>query len=269
MATSDSARTALITGATAGIGATFAHHLARADQDVVLVARDEVRLIALAAELAERYSVRATPLAADLTTPDGLAAVEQVLREQRIDLLVNNAGMSLNKSFLRSTLEEEMRLMRLNVLAVLQLTNAALPAMVARRSGEIINVSSVAGFAATMPGSTYPASKAWVTSFSEAVGMASKPHGVRVMALCPGFTRTEFHQRAGIATGKMPDYLWLNADEVVSIALRDLRKGKLVSVPSLRYKVAVTALKLTPRSLLHRFAGRGAERLGRTVGDSQ
>ncbi|MBB5870895.1 short-subunit dehydrogenase [Allocatelliglobosispora scoriae] len=261
--------TALITGATAGIGATFAHHLARAGQDLVLVARDGERLDAVAAELTGRHSIKATTLVADLTTDEGLAAVERVLREQRIDLLVNNAGLSLNKSFLRSTLEEEMQLMRLNVLAVLHLTDAALPAMLARGSGEIINVSSVSGFAATMPGSTYPASKAWVTSFSEAVGMASRSRGVRVMALCPGFTRTEFHQRAGISTGKMPDFLWLQADDVVEAALRDLRKGKLVSVPSVRYKVAVTALKLTPRSLLHRFSARGASRLGRTVGDSQ
>ena len=198
------------------------------------------------------------------------SAVEEVVaRFGRIDLLVNNAGISLNKSFLKSTFEEEMRLMGLNVLAVLRLTDAALPGMLERGHGEIINVSSVSGFAATMPGSTYPASKAWVTSFSESVGMAARSRGVRVMALCPGFTRTEFHQRAGIATGKMPGYLWLDADEVVAASLRDLRKGKLVSVPSVRYKLAVGALKVLPRGLLHRFAARGAARLGRTVGDSQ
>lgn len=269
MAPIATSRTAVITGATAGIGAAFARRLAQDGQDLILVARDADRLAALAEELSERYGVRATPYPADLTTDDGLGAVADLLRRERIDLLVNNAGISLNKSFLRSTIEEEMRLVRLNVLAVLKLTDAALPGMVERRSGGVVNVSSVAGFAATMPGSTYPASKAWVTSFSETVGMMSRPYGVRVMALCPGFTRTEFHQRAGINTAKMPDFVWLNADDVVKAALRDLSKGKLVSVPSLRYKAVIGALKLTPRTLLHRFAGRGAARLGRTVGDAQ
>jgi short-subunit dehydrogenase len=264
-----STRTAVVTGATAGIGAAFARRLARDGQDLILVARDGERLAQTAQDLSDRYAIHATPLTADLLTDEGLAAVDRVLREQRIDLLVNNAGLSLNKSFLKSTLEEEMRLMRLNVLAVLHLTNAALPAMLERGSGDIINVSSVSGFATTMPGTTYPASKAWVTSFSESVGMATRPRGVRVMALCPGFTRTEFHQRAGINTSKMPGYLWLDADSVVAESLRDLRKGKLVSVPSVRYKLIVGALKVTPRGLLHRFAGKGAARLGRTVGDSQ
>jgi short-subunit dehydrogenase len=259
---------ALITGATAGIGATFARHLAESGHDLILVARDAERLAAASAQL-QTSGVRVEHLSADLTDPAGLDAVAHVVAERPVDLLVNNAGIGLNKSFLKSTVDDEMHLLKLNVVAVMRLTHAAVPGMVQRGKGSIINVSSVAGFAATMPGSTYPASKAWVTSFSETVGMLARPRGVHVMALCPGFTRTEFHQRAGIAAGQMPDWVWLRADDVVRQGLRDLRKGKLVSVPSLRYKVAVGALKVTPRAVLHRVMPRGAKGMGRTVGDSQ
>jgi uncharacterized protein len=260
---------ALITGATAGIGATFARHLARAGYDLLLVARDADRLAATSDQLQQDFGVRATHLAADLAEPAGVAAVEEAIGAQPVELLVNNAGIGLNKSFLRSTVDDEVRLLNLNVVAVMRLTHAAVPAMVERGRGSIINVSSVSGFAATMPGSTYPASKAWVTSFSEAVAMQVKHRGVRVMALCPGFTRTEFHQRAGIAAGQMPGWVWLDADAVVRDGLRDLRKGKMVSVPSVRYKLAVGALKVTPRAVLHRLMPRGARKMGRTVGDAQ
>jgi uncharacterized protein len=267
--TAPPARLALITGATAGIGAAFARNLAKAGHDLVLVARDGGRLAAMSAQLQQDFRVRATPLTADLTQPAGLAAVEEALAAQPVDLLVNNAGIGLNKSFLKSTVDDEQYLLDLNVVAVMRLTHTAVRAMVERGRGSILNVSSVSGFAATMPGSTYPASKAWVTSFSETIGMQVKHRGVQVMALCPGFTRTEFHQRAGIAAGQMPGWVWLDADAVVRQGLRDLRKGKLVSVPSLRYKLAVGALKVTPRVVLHRVMPRGARKMGRTVGDAQ
>jgi short-subunit dehydrogenase len=262
-------RLALITGATAGIGAAFARNLAKAGHDLVLVARDTDRLAAASARLQQDFGVRTTELTADLTQPAGLAAVEEFLAAQPVDLLVNNAGLGLNKSFLKSTVDEELYLLNLNVVSVMRLTHTAVRGMVERGAGAIINVSSVSGFAATMPGSTYPASKAWVTCFSESIGMQVKHRGVQVMALCPGFTRTEFHQRAGIAAGQMPDWVWLDADAVVRQGLRDLRKGKLVSVPSVRYKLAVGALKVTPRAVLHRVMPRGARKMGRTVGDAQ
>jgi short-subunit dehydrogenase len=260
---------ALITGATAGIGAAFARELARAGHELVLVARDAERLGSVCARLAADFGVRAQPLAADLTRPEGLAAVAAAIEERPVELLINNAGLGLNTSFLKSSIDDEMHLLKLNVVAVMHLTHAALPGMIERGGGGIVNVSSVAGFAATMPGSTYPASKAWVTSFSEAVGLLVRDRGVRVTALCPGFTRTEFHQRAGIAAGQMPGWVWLSADDVVRQGLRDLRAGKLVSVPSLRYKAAVAAIKVTPRAVLHRVMARGARRMGRTVGDAQ
>lgn len=247
-------KTALVTGASAGIGAAFARRLAAESYDLVLVARDGKRLAGDAAELTRRHGVTATPLAADLSTEDGIDAVAGRLAAHPVELLVNNAGISLNKGFLRTTAAEEEGLLRLNVHAVLRLTRAALPGMVARGRGDIVNVSSVAGFSPAMPGSTYPASKAWVTTFSESIAQAVSRSGVRVMALCPGYTRTEFHQRAGIDMSKMPGWLWLSADEVARIGLRDLRRGKVVSVPNWKYKIAVFGMRHLPRALLRRAA---------------
>jgi uncharacterized protein len=255
-------RTALITGATAGIGAAFARRLATEGYDLVLVARDAQRLADLGAELSTRHAVAVTPLPADLTTDEGCEAVEKALSGP-VDLLVNNAGISLNRSFLRSTPAEEIRLLRLNVHAVMRLTLAALPGMTERGRGEVINVSSVAGFAAVLPGSTYPASKAWVTNFSESVAQSVRRYGVRVMALCPGYTRTEFHDRAGINMSKTPQWMWLRADDVVADALRDLRRGRVVSVPDWKYKLAVFGLRHTPRRLLQAVARDTRGRIGR------
>jgi len=250
---------ALITGGTAGIGAAFARALAAEGYDLVLVARDGERLAGFADELTARHGVDVTALVADLTTPAGCALVEQRLAEpdRPVDLLVNNAGISVSRSLLKSSTEDLERILALNIHAVLRLTRAALPGMVARGKGDIINVSSVAGYV-TRPGSTYPASKAWVTNFSESTGLAVRRNGVRVLVLCPGYTRTEFHARAGIEAGKIPGWLWLSADDVVRDGLRDLRRGKLVSVPDWRYKVAVVALRYTPPGLLR--WGRGLRR---------
>jgi short-subunit dehydrogenase len=238
--------TALITGASSGIGAAYARLLAAEGYDLILVARDADRLNQFAAGL----SAETVTLPADLSTDEGCAAVEARLRAAGVDLVVNNAGITLNRPFLSSSAEEEVRLLRLNVHAVMRLTLAALPGMVEHGRGDVINVSSVSGFAAVMPGSTYPASKAWVTNFSESVAQSVRRYGVRVMALCPGYTRTEFHQRAGINMAKTPGWMWLDADDVAREGLRDLRRGKVVSVPGWKYKLAVFGLRHTPRRLL-------------------
>jgi len=245
-------KTALVTGATSGIGASFARQLAAEGYDLVLVARDAERLAGIADELSKEYAIEAVPMPADLSEDAGCEIVEERLRSTRapIDLLVNNAGTTLNTSFVRSTAADEARLLHLNVHAVMRLTLAVLPAMLARGEGGVINVSSVSAFAPMMPGSTYPASKAWVTSFSESVALAVRRRGVRVMAVCPGYTRTEFHQRAAIDMSKTPAWLWLDADAVVRDALRDLRRGKVVSVPDWKYKAAVFALRHLPRRVL-------------------
>jgi uncharacterized protein len=242
--------TALVTGASSGIGAAFVRRLAADGYQLVVVSRDADRLAAVAATAGDAVEV----LPADLSTETGLAAVAQRLRDDEVDLLVNNAGATLNRSFLKTTAEDEEWLLHLNIHAVMRLTHAALPGMTSRGRGAVINVSSASSFAPVMPGSTYPASKAWVTHFSESIGRAVGRSGVRVMALCPGYTRTEFHTRAGIDMSKTPSWLWLKADDVVAHGLRDLARGRLVSVPDWKYKVAVFGMRHAPRGVFARVA---------------
>ncbi|WP_433361691.1 SDR family NAD(P)-dependent oxidoreductase [Streptosporangium sp. CA-115845] len=238
--------TALITGATAGIGAAFARRLAADGFSLVLVARDEKRLISVAEELRLRYGVSSEVLAADLVTDEGLDAVERRLREG-VDLLVNNAGFGHQGHFLDVPVEEEVRMLKLHCEAVLRLTLAALPGMRERDRGAVINVASVAAF---LPGGSYSASKAWVVSFSESMAVELTGSRVRVMALCPGFVHTEFHERASIDKSSIPGFLWLSADNVAREAMRDLARGVLVSVPDLRYKAIVGVSRLLPANVI-------------------
>jgi len=259
--------TALVTGATAGLGAAFARALAAERRNLVLVARDADRLAATAKELIEKYSVEVETLPADLATDDGCALVEARLAdaERPVELLVNNAGIGLRSGFVENPIEDEERMLRLNVRAVMRLTHAAARGMVERGHGDVLNVSSVAGFGPTAPGSTYSATKAWVITFSESVHLTLKKHGVRVIALCPGFVRTEFHQRAEIPTADIPNALWLDADTVVREALVDLRRGRPTSVPSVRYKVLGGIVRYAPRPIFLRIIGRAAGTVGRST----
>lgn len=255
--------TALITGATAGIGAEFARQLAARGTDLVLVARDLPRLTDLADELAATYRIRCEVLAADLTDPDALGEVAARLadRDRPVDLLVNNAGFGVNQSFVGGDLDAEQRMLDLLVTAVLRLSHAALPGMVARGTGGVINVSSVAGFVA---GGTYSAAKSWVTVFSESVDRQLTGTGVTVMALCPGFTHTEFHRRADMDVDHLPEWMWLQAPDLVRAALSDFARGRPVSVPGAQYKVLSTLARYLPRPLIRRASGvRGPDRLGR------
>jgi short-subunit dehydrogenase len=240
--------TALITGATAGIGAAFARRLAAEHHDLVLVARDAARLESFAAELRDLGDGTVDVLPADLTTPDGCAAVERRLAAAPVDVLVNSAGIGIAHRFAETALEEEQRLLDLNVRAVMRLTHVAVRGMVERGRGDVVNVSSVAGFGPI--GGTYSASKAWVTTFSEALHTTVRGSGVRVLALCPGYVRTEFHERAGIEVGARTGPMWLDADRVVTDALHDLRRGRALSVPSPQYKVLSGALRHLPHGVL-------------------
>jgi short-subunit dehydrogenase len=249
-------QTALVTGATSGIGAAFARRLAAAGWDLILVARDEQRLAAVADSLTGTHDIAVTALPADLSSADGCQAVERRLGDPAgpVDMLINNAGFSVKGSFLRTAVADEERLLDVNVRAVMRLTHAALPGMVERGRGDIVNVASVSGFGPVMAGSTYPASKAWVINFSESLALGVRRHGVRVLALCPGYTRTEFHERAGIDVSATPDWMWLTADQVAAGALRDLRRGRLVSVPGLRYKALVFGMRHAPAGLVRRLS---------------
>lgn len=244
--------TALITGATAGIGAAFARLLAARGHDLIVVARDEKRLSCLATELSAEHGVDVDVVAADLTDDADCSTVAS--RAAEVDLLINNAGLALAKAFTYVDVTDEERLLNLNVRAVLRLTHAALPAMNERGRGAIINVSSVSGYAPVMPGSTYSASKAWVTNFSQSMAPVGRKHGVNVMALCPGFVYTEFHERAGIDMTGTPGWMMLDADFVAETAMRDLLRGKTISVPSITYKLIVSGIRHIPQSWWPRLA---------------
>jgi short-subunit dehydrogenase len=249
-------RTALVTGPTAGIGRSFAHQLAEQGYDLVLVARDEARLEAEAEELRTTYGVLVEVLPADLTDREQLGAVEARLADQArpVDLLVNNAGFGLKRRFLDNSVEDEQAMFDVLATAVLRLSHAALGPMTARGSGGIINVSSVASF---LPRGTYSAAKAWVNSFSEWAHHEYRPQGVTVTCLCPGFTKTEFHERMKVGRDSAPEFMWLDADELVAQALSDHAKGKVFSIPGAQYKVISSVARLVPTGVLQRFQSLG------------
>ncbi|MFP5019269.1 SDR family NAD(P)-dependent oxidoreductase [Pseudonocardia phyllosphaerae] len=244
----------MITGASSGIGAAFADRLAADGRDLVLVARDTDRLQAAASRYRD-LGVAVEVLTADLSEPSGRAKVASRLGDpdlSPVELLVNNAGLALGSSFLQNDPAALARQLAVNVTSVLELTRAALPGMVDRGTGAVVNVASVAGFLAGR-GSTYPADKAWVITFTEGVAATLQGTGVRAMVLCPGYVRTEFHERAGIRVGSRRGPLWLEASQVVDEALADLDRNRVVSVPSRQYKAIVGLAGVLPRGVLRRL----------------
>jgi uncharacterized protein len=251
-----SRRTALVTGATAGIGLEFARQLAAKGFDLVIVARDEDRLDEVAAGLRSADQVDVEVLPADLADRAQLGAVESRVADpaRPVHLLVNNAGFGLKRSFLDNDVDDEHGLLDVHVTAVLRLTHAALRAMVARGEGQVVNVSSVAGYLAR---GTYGAAKAYVIRLSRWADATYRAQGVRTMVLLPGFTRTEFHQRMEVGRGSAPAWMWLDAERVVREALADLEAGRNVSVPGRRYKVLTAVARATPVSVQTRFQSLG------------
>ncbi|MEI7778343.1 MAG: SDR family oxidoreductase [Actinomycetes bacterium] len=244
--------TALITGATAGIGAAFARRLAADGFDLVLVARDVDRLETTATDLQARHRIAVEVLPADLSDLEACDRVGARLADMArpIDVLVNNAGFATKGSFVSVDLTAEQNMLDVLVRATMRLTHAALPAMIERGTGSVINVSSVASFIAS---GTYSAAKAWVTVFSESIDAELRGTGVRVTALCPGYTHTEFHDRAGLEMGSLPEWLWLDADDVVAAGLKSVRRGRPVSVPGVQYKVLAALARYSPRPLVRRI----------------
>ncbi|MET9516062.1 SDR family oxidoreductase [Streptomyces sp. NPDC002994] len=253
--------TALITGATAGIGAAFARRLATDGHNLVLVARDTERLREQATELHDLHGIEAEVLTADLSTDAGIAAVEERLSDRRhpVDLLVNNAGFGNKGRFLEVSMADELTMLKVHCEAVLRLTAAATAGMKERGRGGVVNVASVAAF---VPRGTYGASKAWVVQFTQGAARDLAGSGVRLMALCPGFVRTEFHERAGMGTDNIPGWMWLDADKLVAAAMGDLARGKTVSVPDPRYKALMGAVKLAPRGLLGGITSKTGRKYG-------
>lgn len=245
---------ALVTGPTAGIGNSFAHQLAERGYDLILVARDGERLENLAKDLHAEHGTDSTIVVADLATEAGRTETAALLSEKPVDLLVNNAGASVKGWFGETDIAEEDRHLDLLVRAPMHLCDAAVKGFRERGGGAIINVASVAAFT---PRGTYGAHKAWLVSLGRWLDIQYGPENIHTMTLCPGFVRTEFHQRMDADISGVPGWMWLDSDDLVRSALRDLDRGVTLSIPSVRYKVLARLSRIAPTSLVKRVAQRG------------
>ena len=241
---------ALVTGATAGIGESFTRLLAAKGFNLVLVARDEARLHERAAGLKENFGAESVVIVADLATEAGCTTVEDYIRANEIEVLINNAGFGINKAFTMSDLGKEEEVLKVLVRTPMRLMHVALPAMKERNSGVIINVSSVASFIA---GGAYSAAKAYLTVLSESLSTELSATNIKVSALCPGFTRTEFHQRGRMKMAGLPNFMWLNSDVLVAKAWKDAVSGRPVSIPGWQYKVLIGLISVLPRTAVRRL----------------
>ncbi len=243
--------TALVTGATAGIGEAFTRLLAAKGYDLILVARDTKRLQERASILIDTYQIKVEVLPADLAIPAQLEKVQARLSEIKrpVDVLINNAGFGIKDSFLQSQISDEILLLDVLTKAPMQLTHAILPQMLARDSGIIINVSSVASFIA---GGTYSAAKAYLTVHTESLHAELAKTNIKISALCPGFTHTEFHQRGKMKMSSLPNFMWLEADRVVADSWRTTMAGKAICIPGWQYKILSTIARFGPRPLIRR-----------------
>jgi len=254
---------ALITGASAGLGAEFARQLAAQGYDLTLVARRKDRLEALANQLRSQYGVQVQPLVADLThEPDLKVVADYLLGTENLQLLVNNAGFGTSGRFYEADFAGQDAMHRLHVMATLHLTHAALRNMTARRQGAVINVSSLGAFTPRPGNTSYYATKAWMNCFTEGLYLELKSQGspVRVQALCPGFTYTEFHDVMRVDRRAVPGWMWMSAEDVVRASLKGLARGKLIVVPGWQYKFFYFLLRLLPRSVQYFIALRSPMR---------
>ena len=251
--------TALITGGTSGIGAEFARAYARRGYEVVLVARDAARLSSMAEELTAAGASKVETISADLSNRKDVASVAKRLEDPKspVDILVNNAGFGMHVSLLTTDIATLDRGFEVMLRAVLVLGGAAARGMTSRGAGSIINVGSTAGYI-TM--GAYSAIKAWVMSYSEGLAVELRDTGVTVTALAPGWVHTEFHDRAGIRKSSIPNALWLEAPKLVESAIRDAERGKVISLPSLRYKALIWFARHIPRRTNRWISGKISSR---------
>jgi short-subunit dehydrogenase len=241
---------ALVTGATVGIGESFTRLLAHNGYNIVLVARDLPRLQERAEALEATFGIATTVIQADLATDVGCKTIEDFIANNQIDVLINNAGFGINKAFTMSQLDAEQQLLDVLVRTPMRLMHVALPGMKERNKGVIINVSSVAGWIA---GGTYSASKSYLTVLSESLHTELSSTNVKVSALCPGFTRTEFHQRGRMSMKGLPAFMWLNSDKLVAKAWKDAVGGKAVSVPGWQYQLLTFVMRNAPRPMVRKI----------------
>jgi short-subunit dehydrogenase len=241
---------ALVTGATVGIGESFTRLLAQNGYNIVLVARDLPRLQERAKTLESTFGIATTVIQADLATDAGCKTIEDFIANNPIDVLINNAGFGINKAFTMSQLDAEQQLLDVLVRTPMRLMHVALPGMKERNKGVIINVSSVAGWIA---GGTYSAAKSYLTVLSESLHTELSSTNVKVSALCPGFTRTEFHQRGRMSMKGLPAFMWLNSDKLVAKAWKDAVGGKAVSVPGWQYQLLTFVMRNAPRPMVRKI----------------
>jgi short-subunit dehydrogenase len=244
--------TALVTGATSGIGESFTRLLATKGYDLVLVARDEKRLQERAKSLESKFKIKVEVLQADLSVATQLAKVEKRLAnpDSPIDVLINNAGFGIKDSFLKSEIADEILLFDVLAKAPMQLAHAVLPQMLSRNSGTIINVSSIASFIA---GGTYSAAKAYLTVHTESLHSELSKTNIKISALCPGFTHTEFHQRGKMKMSGLPNFMWLESDRVVADSWKAAMAGKAICIPGWQYKILSTIARFGPRPLVRKL----------------
>lgn len=241
---------ALVTGATVGIGESFTRLLAHNGYNIVLVARDLPRLQERAKTLESTFGIATTVIQADLATDAGCKTIEDFIANNQIDVLINNAGFGINKAFTMSQLDAEQQLLDVLVRTPMRLMHVALPGMKESNKGVIINVSSVAGWIA---GGTYSAAKSYLTVLSESLHTELSSTNVKVSALCPGFTRTEFHQRGRMSMKGLPAFMWLNSDKLVAKAWKDAVGGKAVSVPGWQYQLLTFVMRNAPRPMVRKI----------------
>ena len=250
--TASTYRTALITGASAGIGAEFARQLAAAGTALILVARRKEKLEALAAELTERHGVTIEVLPGDLMKDEDLKLVEgRIAAAGALDLLVNDAGFGGTGPFSKTEVGRFLAMIQVHAAASVRLTRAALDGMISRRRGWIINVASIAAFS-PLSGPVYSATKAFLVNFSENLQYELAGTEVRIQALCPGMTHTEFHEVIGMDKSRIPGFMWMSARDVVRISLRTLGRRKVICVPGWKNRLITAPLRCAPTAALLR-----------------
>ena len=240
---------ALVTGATSGIGESFTRLLAENNYNIVLVARDIPRMQERELGLQKKFNVQTHIIQADLSTDAGCAVVEHYIANNQVDVLINNAGFGLNKAFTMSDIDAEQQMFDILVRTPMRLMHVALPLMKQRNKGVIINVSSVAGYIAV---GSYSAAKSHLTVLTESLHTELSGTNIKISALCPGFTRTEFHQRGRMSMKGLPSFMWLDSDKLVAKAWSDALKGEAVSIPGWQYQLLVFVIHSLPRSIIRK-----------------
>jgi len=242
---------ALVTGASAGIGLEFVHQLAKKGYDVILVSRNKNKLEEVAQDVVNKYGVKTQVLTADLGTEQGIKQTCDFILQNDIEFVVNNAGLGINKPFHATDLAEEVNLLNVLVKAPLEISHTAINQMMKKNKGFIVNVGSVAAWTTS---GTYSAAKVWLTSFSESLNTNYKSSGINVTVVAPGFTRTEFHQRAQMPTNEIPNWMWISTQLVVKESIKAVLKAKPVVIPHFKYKMLFVLLRVLPRNIVRKFS---------------